>query len=526
MTKSDESQLPSPKKSAGRIEELQLRVIQLENELLVRDQASFDRLDAIAQSSEALQTHYLKAIQDQAELSSALEKSHVKTRILQQNLDLSEHQLSDLRLAHAELQSRLVKLRESWNDEANHKLEMASECIELRQQLCELDQLRSSHSSLLSTIHELNLIIDQAELRCLHQCSATGMPANHVQEMLAEAELRIAELSSSLESERAFYASSREQHHQELEGLRGSLSSAQRDYGVLLDRYQASDSQIQEKSTLIQSLSEANQLLHSDLQDLEARFGSLEQSNLALRQELEAAQHEVSESAAIAESHQRLLLANEELTMNVQALSERERDLCTQLEGLSSDHAINQQALDHQLQVVEAQRQEAENRCQLASDANQHLHSEMKDLEARFGSLEQSNLALRQELEAAQHEVSESAAIAESHQRLLLANEELTMNVQALSERERDLCTQLEALSSDYAINQKLLDQQLQLAEAQRREADNRCVLASTELEQLRLRHQFVLESIGLFRADLNDGLLGLRATLGLTPESFSSPAI
>jgi hypothetical protein len=526
MTKSDESQLSPSKKSASRIEELQLRVNQLENELLVRDQASFDRLDAIAESSEALQTHYLKAIQDQAELSSALDKNQVATRILQQSLDLSEHQLSDLRLAYAELKSQFGKLRVSWNDEANLKLELATECIELRQQLCELDQLRASHSSSLSIIHDLNLIIDQAELRCLHQSSATGIPANHLQEMLAEAELRIAELSGSLESERAFYASSQEQQQQELEGLRGSLSSAQRDYGVLLDRYQASDSQVDEKSTLIKSLSEANQLLHSDMQDLEARLCSLDQSNLALRQELEAAQIALSESAAFAESHQQLLLANEELTLNVQALSVRERDLCTQLEGLSSDYAINQQALDHQLKVVEAQRQEAVNRCQLASDANQLLHSDMEDLEDRLGILDQSNLALRQELEAAQNALSESAAIAESHQQLLLANEELTLNVQALSERERDLCSQLEALSSDYAINQKLLDQQLQLAEAQRQEADNRCVLASTELEQLRLRHQFVLESIGLFRADLNNGLLGLRATLGLTPESFSGPAI
>jgi chromosome segregation ATPase len=515
MSKSVESQLPPSKKAATRLEELQLRVVQLENELLVRDQASFDRLDAIAQSSEALQSHYLRAIQDQAELSSALEKSQVQTRILQQKLDLSEHQLCDLRLAYSELNSQFGELRVSWDNEVNHKLELGSECIELRHQLCELDQLRASHSSLLSTIHDLNLIIDQAELRCYHQSSTTGIPACQLQEMLAEAELRIAELSSSLESERVFYASSQEQVHQELEGLRRSLTSAQGDYGALHDRYQTLDSQDQEKSALIQSLSEANQLLHSEMQDLEARFCSLDQSNLALTQDLEAAQHALSDSAAIVESHHQLIIAKQELTRTVDALSEGERDLRSRLERLSSDYAINQDALDQQLQLAEARRQEAESRTQLASDANQLLNSEKQDLEVRLASLDQSNLALRQELVAAQQALSESAEIGELHQQVSLANEELTLSIQALSERERELRSQLEALSSDSAINQKLLDQQLQLAEAQRQEADNRCVMISKELEQIRHHHQSLLESILFFQDDLKVGLYGLRTALG-----------
>jgi chromosome segregation ATPase len=362
MSKSVESQSPSSKKADSRIEELQLRIAQLENELLLRDQASFERLDALAHSSEALQSNYQKAIQDRAELSTALERSQVQNRMLQHHLDLSEHQLSDLRLAHAELESQLGKLRDSWNDETNHKLQLASECRSLRQQVGELDQLRESHSLLLATIRDLDQMIDQAELRCLHKSSASGHSASQLQDLLAEAELRIAELSSSLESERAFYSSGQEQQQQQLEGLRLSLASAQQDYAALLERYEATDSQDQENRALIQSLSEANQLLHSELQTLEARLASLDQAHLAQKQELEASERTVADLTAIVESHQQLSLANQELTQAIQALSERERDLSAQLEHLRSDYAINQQVLDQQLQLAEAQRQDAERR--------------------------------------------------------------------------------------------------------------------------------------------------------------------
>ena len=362
MSKSAESQSPSSNKADSQIEELRLRIAQLENELLLRDQASFERLDALAQSSEALQSHYQKAIEDRVDLSTALERSQVQNRMLQHHLDLTEHQLSDLRQAHADLESQLGKLRDSWNDETNHKLQLAAECRSLRQQVCELDQLRESQSLLLATIRDLDQMIDQAELRCSHQSSASGHSANQLQELLAEAELRIAELSSSLESERAFYSSGQEQQQQELEGLRLSLASAQREYGALFERYEAVDSQNQENRTLIQSLSEANQLLHSELQALEARLASLDQAHLAQKQELEASERTVADLAAVVESYQQLSLENQQLTQAIQSLSERERDLSAQLEHLRSDYAINQHALHQQLQLGESQRQDAERR--------------------------------------------------------------------------------------------------------------------------------------------------------------------
>jgi chromosome segregation ATPase len=122
MNKPVDSISPSFRKSEGKIQALHDRIYQLEREILERDQASYERLDAIARSSEILQGHYQKAIDQQAVLASALEQSQAQIRILQQSLDLSENQLSDLRSAYAETVTRLDRLRVGLDGEMNEKM--------------------------------------------------------------------------------------------------------------------------------------------------------------------------------------------------------------------------------------------------------------------------------------------------------------------------------------------------------------------------------------------------------------------
>jgi chromosome segregation ATPase len=406
----DDGNLSPSRKSESKLKVLQDRIYQLEKEILERDQTSYERLDAIAKSSETLQSHFHKAIEEQAVLASALEQSQAKIRVLQQSLDLSDHQLNDLRAAHAEASSRMDILRAGLDNEMNEKMLLLDECDELRQRLTDAGVVAAVNSSLLLSISDLDRVIDQAESRCKALASSNPVVDVHqLQEMLSESELRISELSVSLDSERAYLGSVCDTKQQEVDALRVSLSTAQCDYGDLLEKYQALEFQLQEKSQLVQSLSAANQLLADDTRAIEDRLSERDATLRRLELELEESRILLSEHSALVDAHQQLLLANNELSNQVQSLADRERNLSQEIldlnvqvvspqrdrldrleasntelgstirelsgvaeenqklkgeiELLRVDHSINQQALDQQLRLTEAQRQEAESRC-------------------------------------------------------------------------------------------------------------------------------------------------------------------
>jgi chromosome segregation ATPase len=408
MNKPVDSNSPSFRKSEGKIQALHDRIYQLEREILERDQASYERLDAIARSSEILQGHYQKAIDQQAVLASALEQSQAQIRILQQSLDLSENQLSDLRSAYAETVTHLDRLRVGLDGEMNEKMLLENECQELRQQLADVAVVRDVNSSLLVSLGDLDQVIDQSEVRCSNLALGPAADVHQLQDMLSESELRIAELSGSLDSERAYYGSIQENLQKEIDATRVSLSAAECAYGDLLAKYQAVECQTREQSQLVQSLSAANQLLADELRNFEDQLSSRDETVRTLQVELADSKSLLNEHAALAEDHQQLLLAKNDLDQQVQSLADREsellqaisdlhaqvigpqRDRLDQLEASNSeldttvrqltnaaeenqmlkkqidrlkvDFSINEQALDQQLRLTEAQRQEAESR--------------------------------------------------------------------------------------------------------------------------------------------------------------------
>ena len=408
MNKPVDSNSPSFRKSEGKIQALHDRIYQLEREILERDQASYERLDAIARSSEILQGHYQKAIDQQAVLASALEQSQAQIRILQQSLDLSENQLSDLRSAYAETVTHLDRLRVGLDGEMNEKMLLENECQELRQQLADVAVVRDINSSLLVSLGDLDQVIDQSEVRCSNLALGPAADVYQLQDMLSESELRIAELSGSLDSERAYYGSIQENLQKEIDATRVSLSAAECAYGDLLAKYQAVECQTQEQSQLVQSLSAANQLLADDLRNFEDQLSSRDETVRTLQVELADSKSLLNEHSALAEDHQQLLLAKNDTDQQVQTLADREsellqaisdlhaqvigpqRDRLEQLEASNSeldttvsqltnaaeenqmlkkqidrlkvDFSINEQALDQQLRLTEAQRQEAESR--------------------------------------------------------------------------------------------------------------------------------------------------------------------
>jgi DNA repair exonuclease SbcCD ATPase subunit len=292
----------------------------------------------------------------------------------------------------------------------NEKMLLLDECDELRQRLTDAGVVAAVNSSLLLSISDLDRVIDQAESRCKALASSNPVVDVHqLQEMLSESELRISELSVSLDSERAYLGSVCDTKQQEVDALRVSLSTAQCDYGGLLEKYQALEFQLQEKSQLVQSLSAANQLLADDTRAIEDRLSERDATLRRLELELEESRILLSEHSALVDAHQQLLLANNELSNQVQSLADRERNLSQEIldlnvqvvspqrdrldrleasntelgstirelsgvaeenqklkgeiELLRVDHSINQQALDQQLRLTEAQRQEAESRC-------------------------------------------------------------------------------------------------------------------------------------------------------------------
>lgn len=270
-----DSSSPPTRKSEIKVKVLQDRIIQLERDILDREQAAYERLDAIAKSSEALQSHYHRAIEEQAILAAALEQSHAQVRVLQQSLDLSDSQLNDLRIAYSTVSSRLDDLRAGFDREVNEKMQLVEECEDLRSQLSDLAGVNDFNSRLLLSIRDLDQVVGQAEARCkaLPPLSTLN-DVHHLRVMLSESELRISELSISMESERVHFDSVRDTHLQELDGLRSSLSAAERDYGELLHKFQALECQLQEKSQLVQTLSAANQLLGDDARTLEDQIST------------------------------------------------------------------------------------------------------------------------------------------------------------------------------------------------------------------------------------------------------------
>lgn len=406
MNKSGDASASLHRKSERKIQDLQDRVHQLEREILERDQASYERLDAIAKSLESLQEHYHKALDEQAALASALEQSQARVRSLQKSLDLSEGQLADLRVVHADVLAHLERLRVDMDSELNRKMLLANECHELRHQLADLDAFRVANASLLLSIKDLDQVIDQAEVRCRVLAAKPLAELGELQKQLTESQLRISELLGSLESERAYYASSQDSHQQDLEALRVSLSAAQRDYGDLLAKYQALEFQVQEKDQLVQTLTSANQLLADDLRKIEVQLSShneLRQQVQLLSSREQQLTREILDLHAQVIDPQRervdqLEAANAELKsdlIQLDDLKNQNQRLASEIELLKSDFAINEQAMEQQLRLTEDQRQDAEARF---LDASSELVQANAERESLMQSIRQSQIALKQQL--------------------------------------------------------------------------------------------------------------------------------
>ena len=444
-----DSSSPPTRKSEIKVKVLQDRIIQLERDILDREQAAYERLDAIAKSSEALQSHYHRAIEEQTVLAAALEQSHAQARVLQQSLDLSDSQLDDLRIAYSTVSSRLEDLRAGFDREVNEKMQLVEECEDLRSQLSDLAGVNELNSRLLLSIRDLDQVVGQAEARCkaLPPLS-TLKDVHHLREMLSESELRISELSISMESERGHFDSERDSHLQELDGLRSSLSAAERDYGELLHKFQALECQLQEKSQLVQTLSAANQLLGDDARTLEDQVSTRDTAIKSLELKLEEASRLLQDHLALDEAHQQLLQTNHALAAQVQSLSGRENDLLEEIRDLNAhviapqrvrldqleatiaelsstitrlngvveenqnlkremellriDSSINEQALDQQLRLTEAQRQSAETRCHEISialdQANLEISTQRDSFHQFQDGLKNQLLSLREAL--------------------------------------------------------------------------------------------------------------------------------
>jgi chromosome segregation ATPase len=200
----------------------------------------------------------------------------------------------------------------------------------------------------------------------------------------------------------------------------------------------------------VQSLSAANQLLADELRNFEDQLSSRDETVRTLQVELADSKSLLNEHAALAEDHQQLLLAKNDLDQQVQSLADRESEL---LQAISDLHA----------QVIGPQRD-------------------------RLDQLEASN----SELDTTVRQLTNAA------------------------EENQMLKKQIDRLKVDFSINEQALDQQLRLTEAQRQEAESRFHEALAALDQAKHQRDAQAVSLRQYREELKHQLLSIRSSLDL----------
>jgi chromosome segregation ATPase len=423
------------------IHELQARVKSLEQQLLEREQHAFERLDAIARSSEQLQTHYHKAIAEQADLANALEKCEARSRAQLKALDLAEHQSADLRQAYTSLDDRAMQLAAALDHEINAKIELNAELSSLRAVSAALPELQASQDRLRRSISDLDHMIAQSE-EWLHLLGAAhaSLVAKH-EGCVADYESRLVELTSALSAEQAIVLAIQDDHHNKALSLESALSSAQNDYGQLLEKYALLEHSHNEQLLLNKSLAAANQNLNAELQS------------------------HISSSAEAQSLADRAL---EQLKQDLASAHAATSTMQSQLEALQESSLLDRQAASASIATLSAEVNDLRTLNESFVDCNQRLSEEVSAASNELESVsrakfESDGCIASLELALAEAQASYSE-LSEHHAALVSIDQDRQHQLAALSEEldrlKQDLDQQRSAASTELSASQ-LCSQQL-----------------------------------------------------------------